>query len=85
MVQDRPDVKFGIRILLTSDYPKVSPRCFADIDILNYCALETGAPRFDYCHIFWRRARARWGGGRGLGRKPSRGGVPRRTRDRHDG
>ncbi len=36
-VPDRPDIKFGIRILLTSDYPKVTPRCFADLDILNYC------------------------------------------------
>lgn len=37
MVPDRPEVKFNIRILLTSDFPKVAPRCFADIDIMNYC------------------------------------------------
>ena len=37
MVLDRPEVKFDIRILLTSDFPKVAPRCFAYIEILNYC------------------------------------------------
>jgi hypothetical protein len=36
-VPDRPDINFPIRILLTSEYPKVNPRCFAEQNIANYC------------------------------------------------
>lgn len=36
-VPTRPDVTFGTRILLTSEYPKVPPRAFAEMKILNYC------------------------------------------------
>ncbi|HMF34686.1 MAG TPA: hypothetical protein VKK79_24905 [Candidatus Lokiarchaeia archaeon] len=36
-VPDRSDIQFDIRILFTSDYPKVTPRCFADQKILDYC------------------------------------------------
>jgi hypothetical protein len=36
-IPERPDILFNIRILLTSEYPKVSPRCFAELRISNYC------------------------------------------------
>src|SRR5271157_164428 len=60
-VPDRSDIQFDIRILLTSDYPKVTPRCFAEQKILNYCGKiytkniwndpeENGKPYVMICH-----------------------------------
>lgn len=37
LVPNRPEIKFDIKILLTSEYPKNCPRCFADESIMNYC------------------------------------------------
>lgn len=37
LIPSRPEIKFDIVLLLTSDYPKTCPRCFADESILNYC------------------------------------------------
>jgi hypothetical protein len=34
----RPDIKFDLRIILTSEYPKVFPRAFAEDNIKSYCA-----------------------------------------------
>lgn len=37
LVPERPEINFNIKVLLTSEYPKVCPRCFAEEKILNYC------------------------------------------------
>ena len=37
LVPERPEIKFNIKVLLTSEYPKVCPRCFVEEKILNYC------------------------------------------------
>ena len=37
LVPSRKEIKFDIVLLLTSDYPKICPRCFAEENILNYC------------------------------------------------
>ncbi|TXT63147.1 MAG: hypothetical protein BAJALOKI1v1_780010 [Promethearchaeota archaeon] len=37
VVPERPEIKFEIKLLLTSEYPKVSPRCFAEEKIVDYC------------------------------------------------
>ena len=37
VVPDRPEINFDIKVLLTSEYPKVCPRCFAEESILDYC------------------------------------------------
>ncbi len=37
LVPKRPEIKFDIAILLTSEYPKNCPRCFADDKIMDYC------------------------------------------------
>jgi len=37
LVPKRPEIKFDIVILLTSEYPKNCPRCFADEKIIDYC------------------------------------------------
>jgi hypothetical protein len=34
----RPDIQFDLRIILTSEYPYVFPRAFAEESIKNYCA-----------------------------------------------
>ncbi|MHA2294708.1 MAG: hypothetical protein ACXAEU_25140 [Candidatus Hodarchaeales archaeon] len=36
-IPSRPEIKFDIVILLTSEYPKVFPRAFAEKSIVNYC------------------------------------------------
>lgn len=37
LVPDHPEINFNIKVLLTSEYPKVCPRCFADSKIITYC------------------------------------------------
>jgi hypothetical protein len=37
-IPSRPDIEFEIRVILTSEYPKVYPRAFAESKIINYCA-----------------------------------------------
>lgn len=37
MVPENLNINFEIKVLLTSEYPKVCPRCFAEEDIINYC------------------------------------------------
>ena len=37
-IPNRPDIEFELRIILTSEYPKVFPRAFAESSIMNYCA-----------------------------------------------
>ncbi|MFW9990153.1 MAG: hypothetical protein ACFFC3_16035 [Candidatus Odinarchaeota archaeon] len=37
LVPERPEIHFEIKVLLTSEYPKVCPRCFIEEDIINYC------------------------------------------------
>ena len=37
-IPNRPDIEFEIRIILTSEYPKVYPRAFAESSIIHYCA-----------------------------------------------
>jgi hypothetical protein len=37
LVPEKPEVKFNIKVLLTSEYPKVCPRCFYEEKILEYC------------------------------------------------
>ncbi len=37
LIPSRKEIKFDIKVLLTSDYPKACPRCFAEESILNYC------------------------------------------------
>jgi len=37
IVPDRPKINFVIKVLLTSEYPKVCPRCFAEEKIVDYC------------------------------------------------
>jgi len=37
LVPERPEINFNIKVLLTSEYPKVCPRCFAEEKILEYC------------------------------------------------
>ncbi|MHA1758762.1 MAG: hypothetical protein ACTSVV_18495 [Promethearchaeota archaeon] len=37
MVPNRPEIKFEIKVILSAEYPKVSPRCFIEESILNYC------------------------------------------------
>ena len=34
----RPEIKFGIRIILPSEYPLVCPTAFAEKSIMDYCA-----------------------------------------------
>ena len=36
LVPERPEINFEIKVLLTSEYPTVCPRCFAEEKILNY-------------------------------------------------
>ncbi|MFW9994310.1 MAG: hypothetical protein ACFFD4_19855 [Candidatus Odinarchaeota archaeon] len=36
-IPSRQEIRFDIIILLTSEYPKVFPRAFADKNIVNYC------------------------------------------------
>ncbi|MHA1749634.1 MAG: hypothetical protein ACTSYS_13785 [Promethearchaeota archaeon] len=36
-IPSRPDIKFNIVILLSSEYPKIMPRCFVEESISNYC------------------------------------------------
>ena len=36
-VPERPEIKFDIKVLLTSEYPKVCPRCFIDERIVDFC------------------------------------------------
>jgi len=36
-IPDHPEINFDIKVLLTSEYPKVCPRCFADSKIIDYC------------------------------------------------
>ncbi len=37
-IPNRTDISFEIRIILTSEYPKVFPRAFAEQNIVKYCA-----------------------------------------------
>ncbi|MHA2365098.1 MAG: hypothetical protein ACXAC7_14160 [Candidatus Hodarchaeales archaeon] len=37
-IPSRPDIAFNLRIVLTSEYPKVFPRAFAEESIKDYCA-----------------------------------------------
>lgn len=37
-IPSRPDIKFELRIVLTSEYPNVFPRAFAEKSIMDYCA-----------------------------------------------
>lgn len=37
LVPERPEINFDIKVLLTSEYPKVCPRCFAEEEIVEYC------------------------------------------------
>jgi hypothetical protein len=37
LVPERPEIDFEIKVLLTSEYPKVCPRCFAEEKIMEYC------------------------------------------------
>ncbi len=34
---DSPEINVDLKVLLTSEYPKVCPRCFAEEKIVNYC------------------------------------------------
>ena len=36
-IPSRPDIRFSIRIVLTSQYPRVFPRAFAEDSIQQYC------------------------------------------------
>jgi hypothetical protein len=36
-VPEKPEINFEIKVLLTSEYPRVCPRCFIDEEILEYC------------------------------------------------
>jgi len=37
LVPENPEIIFEIKVLLTSEYPKVCPRCFAEEKIVEYC------------------------------------------------
>ncbi|MGV9172897.1 MAG: hypothetical protein ACOC44_18115 [Promethearchaeia archaeon] len=37
VVPERPEINFDIKVLLTSEYPAVCPRCFAEEKIVDYC------------------------------------------------
>ncbi|MBD3214466.1 MAG: hypothetical protein GF311_17775 [Candidatus Lokiarchaeota archaeon] len=37
IIPEKPEINFEIKVLLTSEYPKVCPRCFAEEKILNFC------------------------------------------------
>ena len=37
LVPDNPDINFDIKILLTSEYPKVCPRCFIHDNVIDFC------------------------------------------------
>lgn len=37
LVPENPEINFDIKVLLTSEYPKVCPRCFAEEKIMDYC------------------------------------------------
>lgn len=37
-IPSRPDIVFEIRIILTSEYPRIFPRAFAESSIMKYCA-----------------------------------------------
>ncbi len=37
VVPERSEIDFNIKVLLTSEYPKSCPRCFAEEKILDYC------------------------------------------------
>jgi hypothetical protein len=37
VVPEKPEIDFDIKVLLTSEYPKVCPRCFVEEKILEYC------------------------------------------------
>ncbi|MHA1284375.1 MAG: hypothetical protein ACTSVV_06950 [Promethearchaeota archaeon] len=37
IVPERPEINFEIKVILTSEYPKVCPRCFIEEKIVDYC------------------------------------------------